>query len=302
VNLSPPARWTAAEIPSQRGRTIVVTGANSGIGLAAAREFARAGAEVVLACRDVAKGRAAAAELPGAVEVRRLDLADLASVHTFAHDLGDRTVEVLVNNAGLMALPLRRTVDGFEMQFGVNHLGHFALTGLLLPQLTDRVVTISSGAHRMGRIRLEDPNWEAGRYQRWLAYGQSKLANLMFALELQHRFTAAGSPLRSMAAHPGYAATNLQSRTESLQDTVMSLLNRAVAQDAGAGALPTLYAATVTDLPGGSYIGPDGLGELRGLPRPVGSAAAAHDRAVRARLWKLSEQLTGVAVTVPARP
>jgi NAD(P)-dependent dehydrogenase (short-subunit alcohol dehydrogenase family) len=210
-------------------------------------------------------------------------------------------VDVLINNAGLMAIPLRRTVDGFEMQFGTNHLGHFALTGLLLNQITDRVVTLSSGAHRMGKIRLADPNWEHSRYQRWPAYSQSKLANLMFAYELEHRLITAGSPLRSMSAHPGYSATNLQSRTETFQDTMMGLANKVIAQSAGMGALPTLYAATVIDLPGGTFIGPDGPGEMRGYPVPVGSSAASHDRDVQRKLWDLSEELTGVSFPLASK-
>ncbi len=295
------SRWTAADIPSQVGRTVVVTGANSGIGLAATRELARAGAHVVMACRNVAKGDQAAANLPGSVQVKALDLADLASVRAFAAGL-DGPVDVLINNAGLMAVPEQRTADGFEMQFGTNHLGHFALTGLLLDRITDRIVTLSSGAHRIGRIGLDDLNWERRRYERWSAYGQSKLANLMFAYELQHHAVAAGSLLRSMAAHPGYAATNLQSRTESVQDTIMGFANRVVAQSAEAGALPTLYAATVPDLAGGTFVGPDGIGELRGHPRPVGSSAASHDRHVQGMLWERSTELTAVRVDIARAP
>lgn len=286
------AKWTAADIPNQAGRTAIVTGANSGLGLVTARELARAGARVILACRNTAKGDAAAADMPGDTEVRFLDLAHLASIRKFADGI-DGTVDVLVNNAGLMASPKRQTADGFELQFGTNHLGHFALTGLLLGRITDRVVTLSSGVHRMGRIRFDDPNFEHG-YQRWLAYGQSKLANLMFAYELQHRLLAAGSTLRSIAAHPGYASTNLQGHTESFQDTLMSLGNRLIAQSADMGALPELYAATMPDLPGGTFVGPGGFGELRGHPRSVGSNAASHDRDARRQLWSLSEDLTGV--------
>ena len=288
-----PTGWAAVDIPSQAGRTVVVTGANSGIGLGAVRELAAAGARVVMACRDTAKGEAVAARLTGDVEVQSLDLADLASVRAFAKGI-EGPIDVLINNAGVMAVPLRRTADGFEMQFGTNHLGHFALTGLLLDRITDRVVTVSSHMHQIGRIALDDLNWDHRRYQRWLAYGQAKLANLMFAYELQHRFVAAGSLRRSVAAHPGYAATNLQSHTESFQDAVMGVLNRVIGQSADAGALPTLYAATVVDLPGGSYIGPGGTGELRGAPRPVGSSAASHDRDVQRELWAASEKLTGV--------
>jgi NAD(P)-dependent dehydrogenase (short-subunit alcohol dehydrogenase family) len=285
--------WTAADMASQAGRTVVVTGANSGIGLVAARELARAGARVILAVRDAVKGAQAAAGMTGTVEVRRLDLADLASVAGFASAV-DHPVDVLVNNAGLMAVPHRRTADGFEMQLGTNFLGHFALTGLLLPRITDRVVTLSSFMHRLGRIDLDDLNWERRRYQRWPAYGQSKLADLMFAYELQRRFVAAGSRLRSMAAHPGYAATNLQSRTESVQDQVMGLFNRIAAQSPDDGALPTLYAATEPDLAGGTYVGPGGPGEMWGAPRPVGSSAASHDRAVARALWERAAALTGV--------
>ena len=292
------AKWTAADIPAQGGRTIVVTGANSGIGAVAARELARAGARVVLACRDVAKGEAAAAGMPGTVEVRRLDLADLASVREFAGGI-DGEVAVLVNNAGVMAVPKRTTADGFEMQIGTNHLGPFALTGLLLDRITDRVVTVSSGVHNIGRIRLDDLNWERGRYRRWGAYGQSKLANLLFTYELQRRLAEAGSPVLAVAAHPGYAATNLQSHTESFRDRLMSFGNRIVAQSGEMGALPTLYAATVPDLPGGSYVGPDGLFEQRGHPKIVGSSAASKNLNTARRLWELSEKLTGVGFEFP---
>jgi NAD(P)-dependent dehydrogenase (short-subunit alcohol dehydrogenase family) len=286
-------RWTAADIPRQDGRTFIVTGANSGLGAGTARELARAGATVVLACRNVAKGEAAAATMSGRVEVRALDLADLASVRAFAESVDH--VDVLVNNAGVMAVPKQRTADGFELQIGTNYLGHFALTGLLLPRLADRVVSLSSQAHRIGRIDLDDLNWQRRRYQRWAAYAQSKLADLMFAFELQRRLSAAGSPLRAMAAHPGYAATELGTHTESIQDRLISLGNRLVAQRADMGALPTLYAATVPDLPGGSYVGPDGLGERAGYPRLVQPKRAARDPEVAARLWTLSQELTGVS-------
>ena len=289
-------KWTTADIPDQTGRTIIVTGANSGLGEATARALAAAGGSVILACRNKAKGEAAAAGMSGAagtVEVRELDLADLASVRAFAQ--GVSSVDVLVNNAGVMAVPAARTADHFEMQFGTNHLGHFALTGLLLPRIADRVVALSSGAHRAGRIDLDDLNWERRRYSRWGAYGQSKLANLMFAYELDRRLRAAGSGVRAVAAHPGYAATELQSRTESFMDAVMKLGNGLVAQSAKMGALPTLYAATMPDVSGGDYYGPDGLGELRGHPRRVGSTKASQDQAVARRLWEQSETLTGIA-------
>ncbi|MFN2517729.1 MAG: oxidoreductase [Jatrophihabitantaceae bacterium] len=286
-------RWTAADIGDQTGRRFIVTGANSGLGASTARELARAGAFVVLACRNTTKGSAAAASMPGRVDVRQLDLADLASVRSFAQ--GIEHVDVLVNNAGIMAVPKAKTADGFESQIGTNHLGHFALTGLLLPKITDRVVTLSSYAHRVGKINIDDLNWERRRYQRWGAYGQSKLANLMFAYELQRRLAATGSPVRSLAAHPGYAATELQSHTESFQDRFMALGNRLMAQSADMGALPELYAATVKTLRGGEFIGPDGRLGINGHPKVVGSNTASKDGAKAAELWRLSERLTGVA-------
>jgi NAD(P)-dependent dehydrogenase (short-subunit alcohol dehydrogenase family) len=291
-------KWTTADMSSQEGRTFVITGANSGIGLEAARALGAAGARVVVACRDTSKGEHAVAELDGDFAVHRLDLADLSSVRAFAGELaGD--VDVLINNAGVMAVPRSKTADGFEMQLGTNHLGHFALTGLLLGRIRDRVVTISSGAHRMGRINFGDLQSER-RYQRWMAYGQSKLANLLFMMELQRRLDAAGSPLRSVAAHPGYAATNLQSHTESIQDQVMGLFNHVIAQSAAMGALPTLYAAT-EDVPGGAYVGPDGLLEQRGHPHLVDMSGAAKNEDAARRLWEVSEEVTGVTFGLPDR-
>jgi NAD(P)-dependent dehydrogenase (short-subunit alcohol dehydrogenase family) len=288
------SKWTAADLPSLDGRTFVVTGANSGIGLAAARALGRAGARVVLAVRDVAKGQAAAASIDGSPEVRELDLADLASVRAFAA-AWDGDLDVLVNNAGVMAVPERRTKDGFELQLGTNHLGHFALTNLLLPHVRDRVVVVASIAHRTGSIHLDDLNWERHGYQRWRAYGQSKLANLLFMSELQRRLGEAGSSVRALAAHPGYAATNLQHRTESaVQNALMAIGNRVIAQSEEMGALPTLFAAT-QDLPGDTYVGPDGLAEQRGHPKVVGRSGAARDMQTAALLWEQSEQLTGVA-------
>ncbi len=290
------AKWTSADIPDQTGRTVVVTGANSGLGAVTATELARAGAHVVVACRDTAKGERAAAAMPGSTEVRRLDLADLASVREFAAATGE--IAALVNNAGVMATPLRRTADGFELQIGTNHLGHFALTGLLLDRITDRVATVSSNGHRMGAIRLNDLNWERGRYSRWQAYGQAKLANLLFTYELQRRLTVAGSTRKALAAHPGYAATNLQFHTQSVQDRLMGISNALFAQSAQMGALPILYAATVPDAPGGAFIGPDGMFEQRGHPKIVQSSGRSHDTATAERLWSLSESLTGVTVKV----
>jgi NAD(P)-dependent dehydrogenase (short-subunit alcohol dehydrogenase family) len=289
----PSHKWTAADLPDLAGRTFVVTGANSGLGLVTARELGRKGARVVLAVRDTAKGEQAARTIDGPAEVRRLDLADLASVHAFA-EAWDGDLDVLINNAGLMAIPQQRTRDGFEMQIGTNHLGHFALTNLLLPHVTDRVVTLSSGAHRIGGLDVDDLNWERRSYQRWRAYGQSKLSNLLFTLELQRRLVEAGSDVRAVAAHPGYAATNLQSRTQNLiQNAVMKVGNLVIAQSDEMGALPTLYAAT-EDIPGGSYVGPDGIGEQRGHPTLVGRSGAASDAESARRLWERSEELTGV--------
>jgi NAD(P)-dependent dehydrogenase (short-subunit alcohol dehydrogenase family) len=285
-------KWTEADIPDQSGRTVVVTGANSGLGAATARALAAHGATVVLACRDTAKGAAAAATMTGALSVRALDLADLASVRAFAKETG--TVDVLINNAGVMAVPHQRTADGFEMQLGTNFLGHFALTGLLLPRITERVVTLSSGVHKIGKIDLGDLNFDRRRYRPWASYAQSKLADLMFAYELQRRLAHHGSRVRSVAAHPGYAATELQGHTESLMDRVMALGNRVVAQSAAMGALPTLYAATMPEVSGGDYYGPDGIGELRGHPHRVGSSKASKDTGVATKLWDRAAELTGV--------
>ena len=293
------AAFTPDHIPDLAGKTVIVTGANSGIGHAAAAELARAGATVVLAVRDQAKGEVAAAAVPGMTEVRPLDLASLDSVRAFAAAWqGD--IDLLINNAGVMIPPLSRTADGFELQFGTNHLGHFALTNLLLPHVAadGRVVTVSSDAHKSGAIDFDDLNWERKRYRPWRAYGQSKLANLLFTTELQRRLTEAGSTVKATAAHPGYAATNLQSHSGSrlLAFAMEHVGNRLIAQDAAGGALPTLYAA-VADIPGGSFAGPSGpfgLG-LRGAPKLVARSAAARDAEAARRLWLVSEELTGVA-------
>jgi NAD(P)-dependent dehydrogenase (short-subunit alcohol dehydrogenase family) len=286
--------FTTADIPSQTGRTAIVTGANSGIGKAAASALTAAGAHVVLAVRNLDKGHAAAATMPGETEVRELDLASLASVRQFAADWHG-PIDLLINNAGIMVPPLTRTVDGFELQFGTNHLGHFALSNLLLPHVTGRVVTVSSTGHRFGAIDFDDLNWEHKPYKAWRAYGQSKLANLLFTAELQRRLTAAGPPVLANAAHPGYAATNLQVHTgRRLQDLIGTLGNRLLAQDENGGALPTLYAA-VADVPGNSFAGPGGFMEQRGAPKLVGRTDAAKDTVVAQRLWTVSEQLTGVS-------
>jgi NAD(P)-dependent dehydrogenase (short-subunit alcohol dehydrogenase family) len=285
--------FNTADLPDMTGASAIVTGANSGIGRAAARGLAGAGARVVLAVRDLDKGRAAAATMPGETEVRELDLANLASVREFAA-AWDGEIDLLINNAGVMVPPLTRTVDGFELQFGTNHLGHFALSNLLLEHVTGRVVTVSSTAHRFGRIDFDDINWERKRYDAWRAYGQSKLANLLFAAELQQRLTAAGSDVLATAAHPGYAATNLQSHSQRRSlDLLMAIGNRLFAQDEHGGALPTLYGA-VADIPGNSFAGPGGFLEQRGAPKLVERSAAAQDVEVARRLWDVSEELTGV--------
>jgi NAD(P)-dependent dehydrogenase (short-subunit alcohol dehydrogenase family) len=312
------AKWTTADMPDQSGRVAIVTGANSGIGLVAARELVRAGAHVVMAVRDTERGEEAATKVGAngsAAEVMRLDLADLASVRAFADGFAARHdgPDLLVNNAGVMALPHRRTADGFEMQFGTNHLGHFALTGLLLPgllgQTEPRVVTISSNAHKGGRIKFDDLHGER-RYMKWVAYSQSKLANVLFAFELARRARDAGTSLRSVAAHPGYAATNLQAAGprmagSKVNERFMAALNRIVAQDDEHGALPTLYAATVERLPSGSYVGPNGPFEFRGHPRLTSASGRARDEQLARRLWEVSEELTGVRYDfggVPAAP
>jgi NAD(P)-dependent dehydrogenase (short-subunit alcohol dehydrogenase family) len=305
--------WTAERIPSQQGRVAVVTGANSGLGLVIARELARAGARVVMACRNAERGEQAAREIESAVpgaalEVSELDLGSLESVSRFAQSFKTQGtgLDLLVNNAGVMAPPRSETTDGFELQFGTNHLGHFALTAQLIGATRDsddaRVVTMSSGAHRIGKIAFDDLQRTRG-YNRWTAYGQSKLANLLFALELDRRLRAARWPAISVAAHPGYAATNLQSAAAPKLDRVlMSVTNRVFAQSAEMGALPALYAATQPGLRGGEFIGPDGVGEQRGHPEPVTPNQAARDQTAAAHLWEVSEQLTGAPFDLAGAP
>jgi NAD(P)-dependent dehydrogenase (short-subunit alcohol dehydrogenase family) len=298
--------WDADRIPDQAGRIAIVTGANSGLGLVTARELARKGALVVLACRNLDKGRAALAEVEGAAsgpdpKLEELDLASLSSVRSFAERFkaSNDHLDLLINNAGVMASPRRYTADGFELHFGTNHLGHFALTGLLLPLMEGRedarVVTLSSNAHKTVRhIAFDNLNGDR-RYFRWNAYGQSKLANLLFALELDRRLGAKGSTVKSLAAHPGYAATNLQSAAAPLFDRlVMKVGNAVVAQNDEMGALPVLYAATEPGLEGGTYVGPDGIGEERGHPKIVKPNRAARDEETARRLWDVSAELTGV--------
>ncbi|MEU0056749.1 oxidoreductase [Streptomyces sp. NPDC006334] len=298
--------WSTRDIPDQSGRTAVVTGANSGIGYVTARELARRGAHVVLACRSESRGREAverlAGEVPGAdVELRPLDLGDLASVREFAARLPHARLGLLVNNAGVMALPYGTTADGFETQFGVNHLGHFALTGLLLPMLLDtpgaRVVTVSSMAHVLGNIDPHDLNSER-RYRRWIAYGRSKTANLLFTHELARRLDAAGAEVTAAAAHPGYAATNLQTagvRAEGRRraERLVEAANRVFAQSAEEGALPTLYAATAPGVRPDSFTGPS-RAMWRGAPGPSWRAPWTLEDRAGERLWTESERLTGV--------
>jgi NAD(P)-dependent dehydrogenase (short-subunit alcohol dehydrogenase family) len=297
--------WEPERIPDQTGRIAVVTGANSGLGLVAARELARKGARVVMACRNLDKGHAAVdairSEVPDAqLQLDGLDLASLASVRSFAERFTEThdALDLLLNNAGVMAAPRRHTADGFELHLGTNHLGHFALTNLLLPLMEGRedarVVTLSSNAHKTVRgIAFDNLNGDR-RYFRWNAYGQSKLANLLFALELDRRLKARGSTVKSLAAHPGYAATNLQSAAAPLVDRLfMKFGNAVVAQNDEMGALPVLYAATEPGLEGGTYAGPDGIGEHRGHPKVVQPNRAAKNEETARRLWDVSAELTG---------
>ncbi|MBZ0294851.1 MAG: SDR family NAD(P)-dependent oxidoreductase [Anaerolineae bacterium] len=292
-------QWTEHDIPDQTGSVAIVTGANSGIGWDTARALAQKGATVIMACRSMKKADMAADKIrtlnpSGSVTIMALDLGDLDSVRSFAAAFRaqyDR-LDLLINNAGVMIPPYGKTVQGFEQQFGVNHLGHFALTGLLLDMLNAtpgaRVVTVSSGAHQFGVINFEDLNWEKG-YPAQRAYGQSKLANLLFTYELQRKLNAAGQGTLAVASHPGWTATNLQQHSG-----LFEVLNPLFAQTTDMGALPTLYAATAQDVHGGEYFGPGGFMEMRGYPKKVNSNARSHDEAVARRLWQVSEDLTQV--------
>jgi len=304
-----PERMTKS-MPDLAGRTIVVTGANSGLGYEATKVFAEKNAEVVMACRDADRAGDAAErisrEVPGAsLDVLELDLADLDSVRAFAETFAEEydDLHVLCNNAGVMAIPRRETANGFETQFGVNHLGHFALTGLLLDTLAEtegetRVVTQSSRAHESGEIDFDDLQHERS-YGKWEAYGQSKLANLLFAYELDRRLSAIDHDVKSVACHPGYAATELQGRGPEMEGSVarkwlMEGANRLVAQSAAMGALPMLYAATASTIEGGEYIGPDGLAGARGYPTKAQSNSRSRERDAAEHLWSVSEELTSV--------
>ncbi len=291
--------WSADQLGDQSGRVAIVTGANSGIGFETARALAEKGAPVVMACRNLDKANPKADEIraaqPGAkVEVMQLDLSDLDSVRRFAEAFRTKysRLDLLINNAGIMVPPYAKTAQGFETQFGVNHLGHFALTGSLLDLVTStpdsRVVTVSSVAHLMGKIDFSDLNWENG-YKAQAAYGQSKLANLLFTYELQRRLTAAGKDTLAVAAHPGWTETNLQEHAKPVK-----FLNRFLAQQPSMGALPTLYAATEPSVKGAEYFGPSGFMEMNGPPKRVKSNKRSHDQNVAERLWNVSEDLTGV--------
>lgn len=305
----PAKLWTPEQMPPQTGKVVVITGANSGIGLQAARYFAKADATVILACRDLAKAEAARHAvlhwvMDARVEVGPLDLSNLDSVYTFANDyLADgRPLDLLINNAGVMALPKRQlTADGFEMQFGVNHLGHFALTGLMLPALlsapTGRVVTVSSIAHRGGQIHFDNLNWQRD-YRPWPAYRQSKLANLLFGFELERRLRRARTSASSVVVHPGVASTNLfvngPGQSKGIVGRLAPWVISRVGQPEREGSFPTLYGATDPNARGGHFYGPDGFREMRGNPTEVEPEAQAKDPALAARLWAVSEQLTGV--------
>ena len=297
--------WTADRIGDLAGRVAIVTGANTGIGKETARALAQKGARVVLACRSAARGEDALrdlreAPLAGTVELELLDLSSLASVRDFAGRFKGRTdrLDLLINNAGVMMPPASKTAEGFELQFGTNHLGHFALTGLLADLLLgtegSRVVTVSSEAHKWGEINFDDLQWEARPYKKMAAYGQSKLANLIFAYELQRRLGAAGSGTRSLAAHPGWTGTDLQ-RNSSL----FRFFNPMFAMKPWQGALPTLRAATDPEAAGGLFFGPDGFMGMRGYPVPGTSNSTSHDEDSARRLWEVSEALTGVSFPFP---
>ena len=307
-------RWTAADVPDQRGRTAVLTGAGAGVGLETARELARHGATVILACRDVGKAGRAADQLragsgPASVRVVHLDLASLASVREAASEIRSicPRLDLLINNAGVMTPPYQRTEDGFELTFATNHLGHFALTGLVLDRLLAtpgaRIVTVSSVAHARGVMNFDDLQFERG-YQASPAYAQSKLANLLFAYELQARLEAAGAPVISLAAHPGVVRTGLWQHSSGLERVLISprlrLLNFRMVQDSAAGALPSLRAATDPAARGGEYYGPSGRREFTGSPVRVESSSRSHDAAAQRRLWEVSEHLTGVTYRIPA--
>lgn len=295
------SRWTEADIPDQTGRTILVTGANSGLGLRTAQVLAGKGAHVIMGCRSVQRGEAARREVKGSAEVLELDLADLSSVRAAAEKVG--ALDVLINNAGIMAVPYGKTADGFERQFGTNHLGHAALTWLLLPALRQRpgarVVTVASLAHQYGSMNFDDPNWEHRSYSYRGSYGQSKLANILFARELDRRST----DVTSIAAHPGVTATDLTNNMASAHNSSLlrigGRISHLFSQSVEMGALPQLYAATSPDARGGEYYGPDSFNGMRGYPAVARMTAAARDDLAANRLWELTIKLTGITPDLP---
>jgi NAD(P)-dependent dehydrogenase (short-subunit alcohol dehydrogenase family) len=305
------ARWNADAIPSLKGKRAIVTGANGGLGYFTALELARHGAQVTIACRSSARAEAAADKIRAAapearLEVMLVDVGDLDSIRVFAAKFKarHRRLDILCNNAGVVAQPLARTRQGFEFQMGTNYFGPFVLTGLLLDLIratpAARVVNVASVAHKFGRLPMDDLNWEKRRYNEWRGYGQSKLALLLFTYELQRRLQKVGIDAISVAAHPGYAATNLVSSEMKLAShwlgkAAMDLGNRLLAQPAEMGALATLMAATSADIKGGDYIGPGGIGEMRGYPKKVRSTRASHNLESASQLWTASEQLTGLS-------
>ena len=282
-------RWTTSSVPKLTGQTYIVTGASSGLGLVTAKTLNEKGAQVIAAVRNVKKGREV---LSSNIEIRECDLADLESVKKFAKSINGN-FDVLINNAGVMAIPMSQTAQGFEMQMGTNHLGHFALTGYLKDQIKDRVVNVSSIMHKFGSINLEDLQSKL-KYNKWTAYSQSKLANLLFSLSLNNYFESKSSKIISVTAHPGYSDTNLQANSSRGKKTkAMTIANKIFAQSAEQGALPILFAATES-LERNSFVGPDGIFESKGYPKPVGRSKAAQDEVMAQKLWELSEKLTGV--------
>lgn len=295
--------WTTAHIPDQTGRTAVITGANTGLGFETAKALAAKGAHVVIAVRDTGKGKQAAAQMPGDVSVQELDLTSLASIREAAEALrtGNDKIDLLINNAGVMTTPKGTTKDGFELQFGTNHLGHFALTGLLLDAILDvpgaRIVTVSSNGHKMGgAIHFDDLQWERS-YSRMGAYTQSKLANLLFTYELQRRLAPRGKTI-AVAAHPGTSDTELARNVPTALQRAFQLVSPLIAQSPAGGALPSLRAATDPGVLGGQYYGPDGIGQQKGAPVVVASSDQSYDIGLQRRLWAVSEELTGVTFAV----
>ena len=310
-----PRSWDARSIPDLHGKRYLVTGGNSGLGFETVRALAHHGAEVVMASRNLAKAEVAASKIRGSILVAQLDLANLASIETFTREFTWDQLDALILNAGVMATPLRHTVDGFELQMGTNHLGHFALAARLLHKLRgSRVVSVASMAHRMAdfdQSRLKEQMWMKGedaiKYNAWKTYGRSKLANLLFTHELQRRSDTAGWGITALAAHPGWSNTNLQMvapemKGQGFAASATSLVNKAFAQSAAMGALPTLAAAILPSIPGGAYLGPDGLGELRGHPKLVRARDIAYDPRLAGALWGISEDLTGLSWRVLFEP